>query len=127
MSQIKAYHLADLLFPSAMLALNAFLFFTDSSFLFYCVATPGLTLHVVKFLWSVHKVLATLEHYQSSKTKVELFHVFIIPSYKESVQMLEETLLKLADHPSCKNYFVCFAVEKKEEKIPSSFFALFFS
>lgn len=46
----------------------------------------------------------------------KLYHAFIIPSYKEDIQLLQDTLDKLAAHKDSKSrYLVFMAMEAHEE------------
>ena len=42
-------------------------------------------------------------------------HVFVIPSYKESIEVLRETVGLLVQHPYCHTYCVFMAMEKREK------------
>ena len=46
----------------------------------------------------------------------EVYHAFVIPSYKEDVELLSETLEKIAMHQGSRaNYMVFLAMEAHEE------------
>lgn len=55
------------------------------------------------------------EHLTESSTTKDIYHAFIIPSYKEDLSLLQETLTMLAQHQSAKHrYLVYLAMEAQE-------------
>jgi hypothetical protein len=44
----------------------------------------------------------------------EVIHVIIIPNYKEDIELLAETLDRLASHYSARRYIVFLAMEARE-------------
>lgn len=64
-----------------------------------------------------------VKDYEEQKAEVKLEenlsksinHTFIIPNFKEEVEILKETLENLASHSDSKNYIVFLGMEKLEE------------
>ncbi|KAJ3071857.1 hypothetical protein HDU98_004707 [Podochytrium sp. JEL0797] len=57
-----------------------------------------------------------LEDGESQLAVRDIFHVVVIPNYKESIETLTETLDVLASHPLARtNYKVCLAMEATED------------
>ncbi|KAL1523497.1 hypothetical protein AB1Y20_018435 [Prymnesium parvum] len=69
-------------------------------------------------VYGVRKIAASeAEPLYPSELRSSFYYAFIVPNYKESVEVLEATIANIADHPyAAKQFLVILAMEVREEE-----------
>ena len=89
--------------------------FSTSILVFYLFKIVSMTSGVVVNYFKYRKVASEIGTFDARAANSLSSHVFVLPSFKEDIQVIKETLSFLCKHPYADTYYVFLAMEKREQ------------